>query len=282
MMKKLPNLAVIVSMVIVTLAASYLAYKFGLPDNWNMATISGPFIVLAAVIAFILRKKLLAVIFITIILIMGGLYIAERTSAGEQRDMVYQVAASSGIESMKLSLAYGAGKLRISPGSNQYYIVNTIKTADSKDPEMNVEKTDSTAIIGIKRHGSLAIKQREESWDIALSPDILVDMSVDYGAADANIDLRTLKIENLSMHLGATNTELIFGTFPTKVTIEAGASTINMRFPKGYGAKVTVDGGLVENKFPGFVEEDNTYTNGNETIEVKIKAGAATLSGELY
>ncbi|MFH1182607.1 MAG: toast rack family protein [Candidatus Woesearchaeota archaeon] len=282
-MKKLPNLGVIAGIIIIALAALYLLYKFGMNGSWRQLAAYWPYLIIAAAIAFIFRKKLLAVTFVIIILIAGGLYVAEKTSAGEQREIVNQIAAGSGIDRMRLDLAYGAGNFEIYSGSSAYYLVNTIQTADSEDPEMNVERNGSMAIVGIKRQGSLAISQREESWDVALSPEILIDMSIDYGAADANIDLRSLKVENLAIHSGATTTKITFGSFPTKATIDTGASTLELAFPKGYGAKVTVEGGLVEKQFPDFSKEGDTYTrSGNGTIEVRIKAGAATIKAEFY
>jgi hypothetical protein len=271
------------AIVLLAIAASayYCFYIADMPLN-PVSFI--PLIALAAGLALIFKKRLIAAGLLIMLILCCGIYVAGYLTIGDQREIVNQIAAGSGIERVNLDVSYGAGTLTLHSGESSHIITHTIKTADAEDPETIAQRNGSTGSIQLRRKGSLSAGEHNEKWDIALSPEIIIDAALDYGAADAFMDLSNLKVERLDVKSGATESEIIFAAFPTKALIETGASSIRLKFPKGYGASITVEGGLLSQNFEGFTKDGNTYSIGspNSSIEVMIKAGAASLTAEFY
>ena len=92
---------------------------------------------------------------------------------------------------------------------------------------------------------------------------------------------------NLDLDTGATSTEIIFGSYPTKVDIDTGASSLNFKFPMDIGIEIEIDGGAVSTHLKGFTKKDDKYFSENydktkENIEIEINAGATSIDGEFY
>lgn len=97
------------------------------------------------------------------------------------------------------------------------------------------------------------------------------------GLANANF-------EQMTFTSGAGDYTLSFDgklQHDTQVTIDTGASTVNIIMPQGTNALVTFDGGLTSvNKDNGWAQNDNTYTlsGSGPTITITIKMGLGTLN----
>jgi hypothetical protein len=100
-------------------------------------------------------------------------------------------------------------------------------------------------------------------WSLRLNEQIPLSLDVEAGANETRIDLEALKIEDLRLKTGASDTRV---TLPaaagmTKVRIEAGAASVRVRVPEGVAARIRAEAGLAEisvdqTRFP---KQDGTY-----------------------
>jgi hypothetical protein len=95
------------------------------------------------------------------------------------------------------------------------------------------------------------------SMQIDLNPAVpITSLNVQGGAADAELDLRELRVNNLDVQVGAAATEIrLPQTGVSNVHISGGASTITIDVPDGVAARITHRGGLStldvdESRFP--------------------------------
>ena len=89
------------------------------------------------------------------------------------------------------------------------------------------------------------------------------------------------------MDFGAASSEIKFSDYPTKVSIDTGASSVKMMYPKDTGVVVSVDSGLTSVILPEFIKKDGKYYSpgydpSKENIEINIDAGASNIEGEFY
>jgi len=239
-------------------------------------------------VSLIFRMKWLAVSFLFITILFGALYLGSEVPAGDYREVVKNIPADN-ITTLDLKVAYGAGDLRITDGSSDSLIKHTAKTSDVNDPEVTVKKTGSNAEISVERKsGSFRFwNALKDEWDIEISPDVEINLDLDYGATDSKINMENLKVMNLDLDTGATSTEIIFGQYPTKADIDTGASSINLKFPTGAGIVIDIDGGAVSTDLDGFTKKDGKYFSENydpkgKNIEIEINAGATSIDGGFY
>jgi uncharacterized membrane protein len=234
-------------------------------------------------VALILRMKWLALLFLFLTILFWVLYLG---SSSEEYRTVTKYVPADDITTADLKVSYGAGDLSITDGSSENLIKHTAKTADLNDPEINVKKTGDNAEINIERKSaSLRFWNVKDEWELEISPDVIVNLDLNYGAADAKINLENLKVDNLAIDTGATSTEITFGSYPIKADIHTGASSISLKFPEDAGVMIEVDGGAISTKLDGFTKEDGKYFSENYEpgdIEVKIDAGASSIEGSFY
>ncbi|WP_352418914.1 DUF5668 domain-containing protein [Proteiniborus sp.] len=79
-----------------------------------------------------------------------------------------------------------------------------------------------------------------------LSDKITWDIDGDIGAVSGDMDLRSLKVNNINLDFGAGDINLLLGNSADflNVDIDAGATDINVVVPKDLGVRVKLDGGL--------------------------------------
>ncbi|MBN2454257.1 hypothetical protein JXB11_01800 [Candidatus Woesearchaeota archaeon] len=283
----------LLSIIIIAGGIILLLITLGLLDFSNARNFADywPAGVILIGVALILRMKVVALFILFITCIIGGIYLVNTIGiyeGGEQRVVIQQITAREDITSIDLKVDYGAGRLVIDEGSEDYLIRNTIETADEDDPEVDLKKEGSLANIHVKRQGSFSfVEDREESWDLEVSPAVEADIELNYGAADAEIDISGLKVGELDVNAGATSTKIRFGTYPTEASIDVGASSIELKFPEGSGVRIRISEGITSTYFPGFTKEGEAYVSKNydadgENIEIEINAGASSIDSEFY
>jgi hypothetical protein len=124
-------------------------------------------------------------------------------------------------------------------------------------------------------------------WTFGLNGEIPLELDVDTGASEAQLDLEDLKVTDLRLNTGASSTEI---TLPaeagfTKVEIDAGAASVRIRVPTGVAARIKTEGGLVgvdvdQSRFPreGGVYQSPDYVTAENKTELDIDIGAGSIS----
>ncbi len=77
-------------------------------------------------------------------------------------------------------------------------------------------------------------------WHVGIAQDIPVSLTVHTGASDNLLDLSKLRVMNLELHTGASETRVILpeAAGSTTVRLEAGAASVRLRVPPGVAARM--------------------------------------------
>jgi hypothetical protein len=280
----------ILGVILLGLGIIFLLRAIGLSyvPPWHIITMYWPVLVIASGVALILRQQWLFALIFVVAALAASIYISDMFQGnGEIRQFSDAIPLQSA-DRLDLAIDYGAGKLDIGSGWRRDLIAYEISSPDIKGPQVEVARKDGVAQVTMRRQAEFGFRDiRGDDWRVRLSPATLVTMSLDYGAGEAIINMTDLSVETLDISCGATKNTIIFGTYPTKATISAGASSFEFKMPKGTGAKITLEGAATSMSLPGFTKGGDSYTNGDynptgDNIEVMIDAGASSVKVREY
>jgi hypothetical protein len=124
--------------------------------------------------------------------------------------------------------------------------------------------------------------------DVNLTPSVPIPtLTVQSGAADAQLDLSSLNISNLDLSIGAASAwvRLPQAVSTTSAHISGGAATITIEVPQGVAAQIRHRGGLSTlnvdtNRFPVVGQElykSPDYDSAQHKVDVDLETGIATI-----
>jgi hypothetical protein len=124
---------------------------------------------------------------------------------------VTQTRQRSGEKQLQVDVQYGAGKLNVQPARDNALYRTTIEyDADLFDPVTRYR--DGRLTVGVESAGKhLRLKDRQGGeMRLELSPDVPLDLTLEFGAVEADMELGGLHIEKAQIHTGASETEVRF------------------------------------------------------------------------
>jgi len=116
------------------------------------------------------------------------------------------------------------------------------------------------------------------------------DLSFDVGAASMDFDLTELKAKNIDVNMGAASINLKLGDkySETNLSIDAGASDIDIFIPQGSGCRINTDGALSSKNFDDFEKiKSGKYQTANfeeaqSRIYISIDSGVSSITVKRY
>ena len=130
-----------------------------------------------------------------------------------------------------------------------------------------------------------------DRWDVALSPDVPLDLTLDAGSGTYDFDLAGLQLDELALDAGSGPVEMTLPSGSTFVShIDAGSGPLTIAVPKDVGVRVVLDSGsgafrpdgrfrLVEGeRGRDSVWETDDFDEAEYTIEMMIDQGSGSVS----
>jgi hypothetical protein len=139
--------------------------------------------------------------------------------------------AGQGSEEMRLTLSFGAGALKLSPGAEDSLVDGT---AVYNFKELKPEVVEDGSNVEIKNENFKSLvnpKDIVNEWDLKLgtSP---IDLTINAGAYNGTYELGGLSLTNLTVKDGASNVDLMFSepnqTEMSVLRYETGASDVKL------------------------------------------------------
>jgi len=186
--------------------------------------------------------------------------------------------AYQGEEALRVDVQFGAGRLFLQPGPGGSLYKATIRyDADAFQPV--TEYGDGRLRVGMKTNRGIKLRGRQHAGrlDVALGPDAPLTLDLEFGAAQADIELGGLRIRRAEISTGASETTLRFSQpNPERLSaleIEVGAAALRA---EGLGNanldRLTVDGGLGD-----VVLDFSGEWRGDTTADIDMGIGSLTL-----
>ena len=148
-----------------------------------------------------------------------------------------------GVEKARVEIRHGAGALRVGPGDDAGALLEGTFTGGVRD---EVRREDGRIGIRLEMagHHGWGWGPRGLRWEIRLNRQVPVELDLEGGAQEAELDLAGLLVPSLSVRTGASSTAI---TLPdrgaTSVRISAGAARVDVRVPDGVEARIRFNAG---------------------------------------
>lgn len=187
-----------------------------------------------------------------------------------------------------VDIGFRAGRLNIdalTEGSPQL-VQGSLALSRNESLNRSYSGSNGTGHLTLESRGSLTVgaevfgnSGENKKWNISLSRDIPVDLTIAAGAGQSMLDLTNLNLTSLDVNGGVGQMTV---KLPTRgrysVQIDGGVGQVIIMVPQGLAAQVHVDGGLGGVMAPGFSKRDNDYTTGSyntaeNRADIEVKGG---------
>lgn len=125
---------------------------------------------------------------------------------------------------------------------------------------------------------------QSESWDLRLDNYTLLDILVDQGIGNIDLDLSELRVNQVKTDFGIATTNIALPSSGNyDIYIDGGIGTILLKVPYEMEVYISVDGGIVTKTFPSsYTRIDNAWTSpgydGSEnSVNVNMGLGIGTI-----
>ncbi|MDE2994074.1 MAG: toast rack family protein [Chloroflexota bacterium] len=198
------------------------------------------------------------------------------------------------VERAEVQLRFGVGELRLAslPASSPLLVAGDLTAGSGREaPTWEVGR------IGNGEHAEIEItsgsgtfdfnsEDNAERWDLQLSPEIPIELEVQAGASQIELDLTKLRVPALQVEVGAAQLHLrLPAQGHTAATVEAGAADITIEIPAATPARIRTRGGLAQievdtQAFPRTDDSDVYQSPGYDAspdnrIDLEIRTGLA-------
>ncbi|RZF58216.1 LiaI-LiaF-like domain-containing protein [Sphingobacterium corticibacterium] len=192
-----------------------------------------------------------------------------------------QIPFDSAMKESALEFNGGAGKFEMKVEEK-----NNLVSARSKANDMGMSM--KTALEDGKQKVVINAKptskgKKSDAVLLNLHADVRWNLNLNYGAANINGDLSTLKFGHLEINTGASNMNLTLGlpqVHNSKIDIATAASKIHFRIPKEAAIKVEYTSILSKNSFEGFETNESgiaktaNYDEAENKFNIELEGAA--------
>jgi N-terminal domain of toast_rack, DUF2154/Domain of unknown function (DUF5668) len=198
-----------------------------------------------------------------------------------------QAIELQGAKSVAAEIQMPAGTLNLSGGSGRLLDATFEYTPAHGKPDVQYSVSGD--------HGQLTIKQdgdhvhwgtEDENWDLRMTNNTPIDLTVNLGAGESDLQLRDMNVPNLKVNMGAGELHLdLTGERKTNLDgdIEGGVGEAIVHLPKDIGVRVIASGGIGSVSASGLKHDGDAYVNDQygkspTTIDLTIHGGVGSIN----
>ena len=188
----------------------------------------------------------------------------------------------------EVGLHMGAGEMHLRAAQQAALLEASFEfNRERNRPEVDYRLFGDKGILEVRharRHG-VNFGTTRNRWDLTLGQAVPLDLTIDLGAGQSDIDLRGLKLERVEIDMGVGEVDLdLRGPHASGflVKIDGGIGSAKLALPAEVGVRVKVDGGIGSVSAHGLTKQAGAYVNdaygkSPVTIEVDVDAGIGSL-----
>jgi hypothetical protein len=203
----------------------------------------------------------------------------------------FQSVELGGAQSVNVNINMGAGNLTVAGGAEKLLEADFTYNVAKLKPD--VQYADGALFVQQPEVVGLPVLQGitdfRNEWGLRLNDDMPMNLRVNMGAGNSDLQLAGLSLTRLDLTLGAGKSTVNLNNDWVRdldVTIDAGAADLDVRLPKDVGVRVEVDRGPAVIQAPGLAQVGDIYTNAaygvsKVTLQVNVKAGIGRVDLEL-
>jgi hypothetical protein len=170
-----------------------------------------------------------------------------------------------GARSVTAKIDMGAGQLNVNQGSSHLADADFSYDQDSGTPSMNYSVSGTNGNLDISQHenGGMHLGRNENTWTVRFG-DVPLDLNVDMGAGQGDLNLRGINLTRLKVELGAGQINLdLTGERKQSfdVDVQGGVGEAKIQLPHDVGVEIRADGGIGSIDTEGLHKEGGRWVN---------------------
>ncbi len=200
------------------------------------------------------------------------------------------------VERAEVQLRFGVGELRLAslPADSPLLVAGDLTPGSGREAPTwevgRIQNGEHAEIRIVSGSGAYDFNSENggEHWDLQLSPAIPLEVEVQAGASQIELDLTRLRVPELQVELGAAQAHLRLPAHGhTAATVEAGAANVTIDIPADTPARIRTRSGLAQieidtRAFPRIDSSDIYQSPGYDAapdnrIDLEIKTGLAKI-----
>ncbi|MDX8365470.1 toast rack family protein [Cytobacillus sp. IB215665] len=237
-------------------------------------------------------------------IVIGTLLIAAfgfsmTTGGTTQRDETIEIKKDQAKE-LDVNLFFGVGDIRVSEGTNEWVEGNIAYKDEKLKPDVSYDVRRDTGKVEITQSSKTSFfdfnfhipgkGSFKNEWDLRLSDEVPIDLNVDAGVSDTELDLRGLLLSNLEIDTGVGDMTLdLSGDWENSfdVRINAGIGSTTILLPNEVGVRVHSEKGIGAANFKGLISDGNgiyvndAFENADVIIDIDTDVGIGEITFEV-
>ncbi len=239
----------------------------------------------AANCVLLLRQpmKLITVIFafLASLLLLNSCEADRRQPVGPIESMPVNVDAPDA-ERANIELNMGAGQMRVEGGGHKLLEGTVEYNVPSMKPMLSSSYNGVHATVTLRQpSGTNAVGNFHYLWNLQLADKTLLDLLVNCGAGQANLDIGSVSLRRLEVNMGAGQVDLDLTGTPTRdydVKISGGVGQAKVRLPQNVGIWANAHGGIGSIKIEGLEKrgdhwQNDLYDKAKVNVRVEVNGG---------
>ena len=205
----------------------------------------------------------------------------ETRATGPTRDEPIAIGGD-GVERANVELDMGAGEMTLRGGASKILEGRFEYNVDAWKPRVksSINGSDATITIRQPEHVNMHGNQRY-LWDLQFNDRLLLDLALNCGAGKAQLDLGSLHLRHVEVHIGAGKVDLDLRGKPTRdydVKITGGVGEVSVQLPQDVGIWAEAHGGLGKIDVSGLEKhgdhwENDLYDKAKVNVRVEVAGG---------
>ena len=192
-------------------------------------------------------------------------------------------------EEIDVEVVSPIGVMVISGGAENWAEGTVASNIKNFEPKVKYKLRNQKADLSIKQpnFNGKRIRNIQNEWDLQLSDNIPMGLTVSTGASKSSLDLRGLQLTKLEIETGVGKVDIDLGgdwKESFRVEIESGVGSTTVILPSEVGVKITYEKGLSKVQINDFIATgDGSYVNeaydsAEVILEVKADIGVGAVT----
>lgn len=233
-------------------------------------------------------KKLMMILgTLMVLIIVSGCSLVTGGSSDTEDILVKKDKA----EELNLDLNFGAGKVVVTDGAHEWIEGEAEYTDRDLKPEVRYDLDGDVGKASIDqgngKFGGINVGNGKNEWNIRLTEEIPIDLEVNSGASDTELNLVGVKLSNLEVNAGVGDMEIDLSgkhkeSFDVQLRMGVGKSTIVL--PEDVGVRIESSKGIGDSNFENLISEGNgvyvnkAYEDADVIIHIDMELGVGEVT----
>ncbi|WP_042470334.1 toast rack family protein [Bacillus ndiopicus] len=195
-------------------------------------------------------------------------------------------------KNLNVDIDLGVGEITIEKGAQEWVEGTAQYNKKKLAPHVSYKLQGKTGEVTIEQKSAknLGLSGVKNNWEIMLNEDVPMNLAIEMGASDADLDLQGLQLEKLDINTGVGDLTVNLGgdwSNSFDATIESGVGQTTVILPSKVGVKITVEKGIGTLDVDGFTAKgkgvyiNEAYGKEDVTINVDVEMGLGEVTFKL-